>query len=402
MKRRASTLLGIVAVVWLALLALTDGSGPWGFAIAAAEAGMIGGLADWFAVTAVFRHPLGIPIPHTAVVAARKDQFGATLGQFVQENFLSSEVIGERLAHADLARRAGDWLAQPANAERVAGHGAELLSRVAEGARDEDAISLIETEIRRRVGDIDAGPAAGRLLRLLTVDGHHEQLMDELLVILDAFMVDAEPVLRARFTADTPWWLPEPIDEAIFQRLFQGVRNILAGATTPGEAGHGLREQIHSSVLDFVTRLEYDPVLIQRAEELKQELLSSERVRLWTTSVWAEVKQRMQVQAAQPESVLRARLTQMVVSSGHRLVTDDATAKGVNDLIQRAARAAVVQFRDDIAGLVSGTVARWDSEETSDRLELLLGRDLQFIRINGTVVGAGAGVLLHLIGQLAG
>ncbi|WP_370324980.1 DUF445 domain-containing protein [Euzebya sp.] len=400
MKARATGLLVIVALVWIALLVWT-GDQTWaGYAIAAAEAGMVGGLADWFAVTAVFRHPLGLPIPHTAVVASRKDAFGVTLGQFVQENFLSPDVVGQRLGEADLARRAGRWLTTPANARLAAGHLAELVARLAAEARDEDAISLIESELRRRVEEVDAAPAAGRLLRILTVEGHHEQLLDELLEILDRFLLDAEPNLRRRFTAEAPWWLPEPVDEAIFQRLFQGVRNILADASGTATESHGLRPTIHAAIEDFVTRLEYDPVLAERAEDLKRELLESERVRAWISSIWDELKQRIQAQAAQPESVLRTRLEGTVIGLGRRLLTDPATADRVDDLIVRGARAGVETYREELAGLVSGTIERWDTAETSDRLELLLGRDLQFIRINGTVVGALAGLVIHAIAVL--
>ena len=402
MKRRATGLLFLVALTWLALVLLTDDVGWAGYAIAAAEAGMVGGLADWFAVTAVFRHPLGLPIPHTAVVAARKDQFGQTLGQFVQENFLAPDVIGDELQRADIAGRLGRMLAKPENAATVAGHIAELLGKLAENARDDDAISLIEAEVRRRIDHVDVAPTVGRFLEVLTVGGHHEELLDELLSVLDTLLIDSEPTLRDRFVADSPWWLPEPIDEAIFQRLFAGVRSILAGASTPGEDGNGVREQIHASIDDFVTRLRYDPVLIQRAEELKQDLMDSEQVRQWVSGIWGEMKERLQVQAGQPESVLQARITSGVVAAGRRLVTDEAAAGRVNQLVIQAARAGATQFADELAGLVSQTVSRWDSEETSDRLELLLGRDLQFIRINGTVVGALAGLVIHVVSQAAG
>lgn len=399
MKWRATGLLATVAALWLVLVLTTDDSGLSGYVIAAAEAGMIGGLADWFAVTAVFRHPLGLPIPHTAVVAARKDQFGVTLGEFVQQNFLSADVVGAQVAKAGVARRAGRLLADPGNAARIAGHLAELVARLAHSTRDDEAVSLIETELRRRVAQIDAAPAAGRVLRLLTVDGHHEELLDEVLGILDRFLVDAQPALHARFTADAPWWLPEPIDEAIFNRLYRGVRNILAGASEEGS--HGLREQIHAAIDDFVTRLEYDPVLAQRAEEIKQDLLASQQVRQWVSGMWTELKAQVQVQAVQPRSVLRARLVHLVVSTGGRLSDDEAAAARVDQVAEQLVRAGVEQFADELTGLVSTTVSRWDAEETSDRLELLLGRDLQFIRINGTVVGALAGLTIHLVAQFA-
>ncbi len=259
---------------------------------------------------------------------------------------------------------------------------------------------MLEGEVRRRLEEVDAAPMMGRLLRLLTVEGQHEALLDELLDVLDRFLMDSEPMLRHRFTAEAPWWLPEPLDEAIFQRLLNGVRALLADASTPRQ-GPGLRQEIHTSIETFVRRLEFDPVMAQKAEDVKTDLLDNPQLREWVASVWREVKHRVRVQSATPDSVLRARLTAVVVSGGRRLLTDEALAARVDAGAERAVRGAVEQFREEIAGLVSGTIARWDSAETSDRLELLLGRDLQFIRINGTVVGALAGLVIHAIARLA-
>ena len=210
MKTRATGLLVGVALVWVALLLLTDDAGVAGYAIATFEAAMVGALADWFAVTAIFRHPLGLPIPHTAVVASRKDQFGVTLGQFIQENFLTPDVVGPRLAELDVASRAGAWFADPVNADRAAAHAAGMIDRLAESSGDDDVITLIEHQVRRRVEATDAGPLAAGGLRLLTTEGHHEQLLDELLALLDGFLVTNQHTMRERFTTESPWWLPEP------------------------------------------------------------------------------------------------------------------------------------------------------------------------------------------------
>ena len=401
MKRNASGLLVVVTLAWLALVVLTDDTGLAGYAVATAEAAMVGGLADWFAVTAIFRHPLNIPIPHTAVVASRKDQFGVTLGTFIQENFLSSEVVGARLAELDVSARAGRWLADPDNAATAARHAAELVDRLAQRTTDDDIISWAEGNIRARVEATSAAPLVARTLRLLTTRGHHEELLDELLALLDGFLVANRARLADAFTAESPWWLPEPLDDALFARLFDGIRNLLSDAATPGGPG-GLREEIHAGIERLVESLETDPELAERADEVKMELLDNRELRRWVGAMWVEVKDRLRAQALDDSSQLRARLTEVITEWGTRLVEEESLRRSVNAFVQRAGAGAVEQFSPEISGLVSTTVSRWNSEETADRLELLLGRDLQFIRINGTVVGGIAGLVIHTIADLAG
>ena len=399
MKRNATGLLVAVAATWLGLLLFTDDVGFAGYAIATAEAAMVGGLADWFAVTAIFRHPLGIPIPHTAVVASRKDQFGVTLGQFIQENFLSPEVVGPRLEELDIAGRAGAWLLEDDNAARAAGHVAELAARWAQSSGDDDVVTLIERQVRDRVEAADAGPLAARALQLMTTEGHHEELLDELLALLDGFLVRSQPRLRERFTVESPWWMPEPIDDALFNRLFDGVRNILSDAATPEGPG-GLRQEIHAGIERFTASLEFDPEVGARANEIKMEMLDNPELRRWITAIWTGLKDQLRGQALDGGSALRGRLTELIQELGTRLASDPETRTAVNTTVERIGRGAVEQFSEEISGLVSNTVAGWNTTETADRLELLLGRDLQFIRINGTVVGGLAGLVIHLVGQL--
>ncbi|MBW3601758.1 MAG: DUF445 domain-containing protein [Actinobacteria bacterium] len=396
MQRRATGVLAAVAALWVALVTLADPQQAWvGYAVAAAEAGMVGGLADWFAVTALFRHPLGIPIPHTAIVAARKEQFGQTLGAFVQENFLSADVIGQRLAEAQAGRRIGALLARREHAERIADHGARLVVAAAEATGDEHVSALIDAEVRDRIAAVPAAPIAARILRLLTVDDRHEELLDSLLLTLDRFLHDHRALLHHRFTQDAPWWLPDVIDDALFNRIFEGVTRVLR--EVEGPQGRELRARIHAEVEAFVTRLETDPEMAGRAEEVKAELLAHPQLGAWTTRVWAELKAALRRQAADDASALRAWMATAVTAGGQRLIDDPQAAAALEAVLQQLVRSGVAQLRDEIAGLVSNTIARWDSAETSERLELLLGRDLQFIRINGTVVGSMAGLAIHAV-----
>jgi uncharacterized membrane-anchored protein YjiN (DUF445 family) len=393
MKRRATGLLVAVTAAWVAMTVLDHG-GVWsGYARAAAEASMVGGLADWFAVTALFRHPLGLPIPHTAVIAERKEQFGQTLGDFVQKNFLSSDVIAERLRASGVVGRVADWLADPANAGNVARHVADVAVAFADVVHDEDVHRLVENEARRAVMAVPLAPLAGRVLRALAADGREQEALDAALPWVERFLWEHRENFRARFVADSPWWLPGLAENRIFDRLFDGLVDLLADVKA--DPNHDLRRQFSTSLWMLVKQLETSSELRERGEALKRNLLANPQVRRWSASLWGDLKAALRAQAADPDSELRHRLARAVAAAGSRLRDDAALRDKAEDLLESAARTFTERFHGEIAGLVSQTIARWDAGETSRKLELLLGRDLQFIRINGTVVGGLAGVVIH-------
>ena len=397
-KRRATGLLLVMAVAFVVVAAKTADHGWTGYLRAGLEASMVGGLADWFAVTALFRHPLGIPIPHTAVIRERKDQFGETLGEFVQENFLSADAISERVRASHAIGRAADWLAQPGNARTLSGHVAGFAVGLADAIRDEDVDELIDTEIRNAVERIEVAPLAGRLLRFATAEGRHQELLDAILRGVQRFLEDNRESLRARFGQQSPWWLPMAVEDRIFDRLVEGFTVLLQSVND--DPDHELRVHFDARVAELADRLEHDPAMRPRGEQLKHELLEHPQLRAWTASLWSDVKRTLRDQASDPGSALRTRLAGALAAAGERLGGDESLRSKAEDLVDRAVRAIVTQFSDELAALVSGTIARWDAEETSHRLELLLGRDLQFIRINGTIVGGIAGVAIHGAGQL--
>lgn len=399
-KRRATGLLVLVAVAFLIVAFTTEDEGTAGYVRAGLEAAMVGGLADWFAVVAIFRHPLGIPIPHTAVIVSRKDAFGETLGQFVQEHFLNAATVGDRVRAAGVADRASTWLVEEENAEKVAGHGAELVVRLADVVRDDDLVHMAETEIRARLDRVDVAPFAGRLLDIVTEEGRHRELVDGVLRGLDGFLAENEELLRRRFGEESPWWMPDVIDERIFERLLDGVRAIIRGDTVGGS--DELRQRIDVAVQRIVDRLEHDDVWRSRAEELKDELLDHPALRGFLDSLWVDTKATLREQAVDGGSLLRRRLTETVRDAAARFREDDALMQRADDLAESTVRAVIETFGDEITRLIASTIEQWDGDETADRLELLLGRDLQFIRINGTVVGGLAGLAIHAVGQLAG
>lgn len=396
-KRRATALLAAVTVVFVVVTVWGGDSTFAGYVQATAEASMVGGLADWFAVTALFRHPLGIPIPHTAIVVERKQQFGETLGEFIQDTFLTRDVVMERLRGADVVGRAADWMCRPANADRLARHVLDGAVAVADLVRDEDVHDAIDGLIRERVEAAPLAPLAGRALRFATKDGRHDEVVDAALRGLDRYLDEHHAEFRARLAQQSPWWLPGAVEDRIFERLLDGVHRLVESMVD--DRSHQLRRQLDERLLALAGELETSPDLLAKGEQIKHDLLAQPELRAWTSSLWSDVKQGLREQAADPSSELRRRAAAAFATAGARLKEDDALAATVQDAIESAVGYVVEHFNGEIATLVSGTVDRWDAEETSHRLELLLGPDLQYIRINGTVVGGMAGLVLHAIAR---
>jgi len=394
-RRRATGLLAAVTVLFVAVTAVGAHGVLLGYVQAGAEASMVGGVADWFAVTALFRRPLGLPIPHTALLVERKDQFAATLGRFVQENFLNGDVLAERIRAARLVPRLAGRLADQASAARFAGHAADLVVTVAEALRDEDVQRVLTAELTRAVDRVEMAPLAGRALRVVIAGGHHAGLFDALVSAADRYVADHYLELRELFEAEAPSWVPDAVYRRVFDRLYHRLRHRLAAmAADPGDE---TRRQFEEWIVGLPDRLETSPELRERGERLKREVLRSAGLRDWSSALWQKAKETLRIQAADPDSELRRRLADVLAAAGRRLGSDPRLQEGLARMVESGARALADQFHDELAGLVTGTIERWDAAETSSQLELLLGRDLQFIRINGTVVGAGVGLALHAV-----
>jgi uncharacterized membrane-anchored protein YjiN (DUF445 family) len=396
-RRRATGLLVVVAAAYVALQAWDSDATAAGYVEAMAAAGLVGGLADWFAVTALFRRPLRLPIPHTAIIVERKDAFGQTLGDFVQTSFLTPDIIAERVRAAAVVPRMATWLSEPDNAARLARHVADAAVTAADLVRDDEVHGALEEAVRRRVEATPLAPLAGRALDVMTRDGRHHELLDVVLRAVDRFLAENRESLRARFGAESPWWLPGAAEDRIFERLLDGARTVLGEVARNPD--HELRADVDARVRRLAADLQTSPALRERGEQLKHELLAQPELRAWVAQVWADIKAGLRSQAADPDSELRRRLAEAIAELGRRLVDDPVLAGRVEQGLETAVRYVADQFSDEIGTMVSGTVARWDAHETADRLELLLGPDLQFIRINGTVVGGLAGLAIHAIGQ---
>jgi uncharacterized membrane-anchored protein YjiN (DUF445 family) len=401
MKRRATGLLVLISAIWITVIVAAHGRGGWyAYVQAGAEASMVGALADWFAVVAIFRHPLGLPIPHTAVMVERKDQFGRALGDFVQENFLSADVLGQRVRSGHYVERAARWLQEEQHASTIAKHATSIAVEAADLVRDEDVSPIISEALERAVRSIPLAKVTGKALETMTAQGRHEEVLEAALRSFERFLLHNRDSLELRFSDESPWWLPEAVEHRIFTRMIDGVVNLVHDAANNGE--HQLRQRINEWLHDTAIQLQTSDDLAGRIDQLKLELLTSEEVRRWSGSIWSDLKTQLRSQASDDDSELRRRIAGALVTAGHRLAEDPQLLERAEHLAESAARQLADRFNTELADLVAATITRWDSEETAQRVEMLLGRDLQFIRINGTIVGGIAGLGLYAIARLIG
>lgn len=395
MKALATALLVVAAGLYLAT---RHAVGAWAFVNSAAEAAMVGAAADWFAVTALFRHPLGLPVPHTAIIPTRKDALGRSLQEFVATNFLAETVVRERIAGAQVARRAGLWLARPDHAELVTGE----LGALARGAlavlRDDEVAGLLEGVVLRPVLSRPWGPAAGRLLERVVADGSHHKLVDLAVDELHTWLVEHEDQVTRLVTDRAPAWTPVWLDERIAHRAY--VEVVRWAADVRADRDHRVRQALDDLLGRVAKNLQDDPATIRQAEELKERLLTHPGVRAAIEALWTTTRTVLVEATEDPRSDLRLRTSAGLAALGRRLAQDPALQASVDRYVEDAAGHVVTTYRDEVVTVISDTVSRWDGAEASRRIELHVGRDLQFIRINGTVVGALVGLLIHTVAVL--
>jgi uncharacterized membrane-anchored protein YjiN (DUF445 family) len=397
MKSVAAGLLLTAALVWLLCVLL--GHGGWvGYVQAAAEASMVGALADWFAVTALFRHPLGLPIPHTAILPRKKDQLGASLGEFVQSNFLSADVISDKVRSVQPGYKFGQWLADPEHARRIGDAAGAAIGGITEVMRDDDVQSGLEQVLVSRLRDAPKAPFAGRMVDLAIEAGHDQRLLVAGVAVLRKFLDENRQVLRDRFAQESPKWVPNKVDDRVFARAYTGLQHFLDEVADDPE--HPLRKDAAVKVRAFAQQLRTDPEMELKVTKLVDQVLDSTAIRGLASTLWSSLKHNIITMSGDPDSVLRQRLEAAIVAFGEKLRDDPALQAKLDVWFDEAVRYLAYTYRSDIADLVTGTVARWDAEETSRRIELQVGRDLQFIRVNGTVVGGLAGLVIYTISQI--
>lgn len=397
-KAVALSMLVGAAVMFVAARSFEDGRTWVGYVRAFAEAAMVGGLADWFAVTALFRHPLRLPIPHTAIIAKRKVEIGRGLGEFVRSNFLVPSVLEERVRAFRPSGRLATWATQPSSADRVGELAARAVRAGGQALRDDDVQELLVAQIRTRLAKVEAAPVLGRTLTVALADGRQAALVDATIDRLADMLSAQLPALRIQFERESPWWVPETIDNRVFARIVDGVERLLADVRH--NRNHPVRESIEHGITMLLAQMQTDPVMIARGETWKSELLDRPEVAAWVGGAWRDVRLAIETDLSDRESDLRRRLDATIHRAGARLADDAALARRVDDGVVRAVVSMAESSGAEVATLIESTVNGWDTEETVERIETQIGRDLQFVRMNGTIVGGLIGVVLHAVSKL--
>ncbi len=388
----ALLLMTVVFVVgfWL------QGRYPWmGYVRAAGEGGMVGALADWFAVTALFRRPLGLPIPHTAIIPNRKDEIGQSLGEFVETNFLAGDVVRDKLARTEIARKAGQWAAEPEHAERLVAEASVVASAVLRALSDRDVQDLISSLAREHLIEPDwASPAGSWLGAIIKTDAHHGAV-DLAVDSITSWLEHNEQAFSGLVSRRLPSWVPSIalrlVDEAVYREALKFARAVQA------EPRHPARLALDSYLARLADNLQNDPETQARLEGAKSALFDSPRVQALAAGVWNAAKAGLLASLDDPASGLRRRAVEAVQDVGRRLVRDPRLRRRVDSWVSDTAVFFVNRYRHDIASIITDTVERWDPAETTEKIELMVGRDLQYIRLNGTIVGALAGVAIFAL-----
>jgi uncharacterized membrane-anchored protein YjiN (DUF445 family) len=392
MRSLAVSLLLFAALVYLLTL---DQGGFLGFVNAGAEASMVGAIADWFAVTALFKHPLGVPVPHTALVPKRKEILGRSLQEFVGENFLQEQVIRDRVEIAQISRRVGEWLTLPENARRVVDEAASLLHIGLSRIRDEDMAALIEEALIPRFVEEPISPIAGSLLEEIVRDGAHHGLVDLALSEVHRWLVENEEIFHEVVGARAPWWSPHALNERVTHRLH--IEVVAWIDEIRRDPYHHARSALDSLLAQLAQDLLHDEATQERAERLKNRVLGHPQVVVTAVSLWSAFRKALLGSLADPEGLVRARVVDELTRFGKRLGAEDDLRTRLDGYAADLAVFAVGRYGDELTAVITHTINRWDGKEAARRIELYVGRDLQFIRINGTIVGGLVGVLIHTV-----
>ena len=397
MKLVALALLVIAALIYLATLRLAD-QGVWGFVNAGAEAAMIGALADWFAVTALFRHPLGLPIPHTAIIPTRKDDIARNLQAFFTENFLTEEIIRERIGSLGVGTRLGEWLQRPANAERVVLEGSRLARIALTHVKDDDVTQLVgEVIIPRLTSEPLAGPL-GDLLDAIVTDGAHHGLVDLLVGEVHDWLRRHPDTFDGIVSERAPRWAPGFVSHRVARWTYDQALHWLWDIRRDHQ--HPTRAALDDLLHQIAGDLQDNPVVAERAERLKQRLLGHPQTAETVVGLWRTVQASLDGALAADTSGLKDRAQRAVRRFGASLAAGDRLRDSFEQRLQNAAAFVVRTYGADLSTVISHTIERWDGRDAARRIELHVGRDLQFIRINGTVVGCLAGLAIHAVGIL--
>lgn len=392
MRKLATSLLVLMAVIFVAARLWQSTYSYMSFVSAFAEAAMVGALADWFAVTALFRHPFGLPIPHTAIIPNNKDRIGDSVGNFLEHNFMTPDVLGEELKQVDFAGPAAAWLAQPEHSRAVSEQIVSGIPAFFKMVEDKDVASFMQTAITSALENMKFAPLAAEILSVLLADRRHQLLFDHFLRFAAKTLEQNKPYIRQKIHDRSPRWVPKIVDEKFFVNLLQELRNILDEMK---DENSEWRNRFELSAQDLIEKLRATPEYEEKIGKVISEILAHPLFRDYTNHVWHDLKQRLIADAISDKSQAVDQLDLAIRTFSEALIEDAVVQSKLNQWIREFATEAISSRREGIANLVKRVVRKWDTETVSRKFELYVGKDLQYIRINGTLVGGMVGLVLH-------
>jgi uncharacterized membrane-anchored protein YjiN (DUF445 family) len=405
MKWVAGLLLLLAALLYVIATALEPRHAAWGYLASFAEAAMVGAIADWFAVTALFRHPLGLPIPHTAIIPRSKARIGRNLSDFITTHFLATPLVLTKLEALDLGGRLANWLRHPANAEAVGRQLTGMARFGVDSLHDERVRGFIQRKLLNRVRKVDLAPVCGQVLEMLTRQGKHQAMLDEALIKLDALLQDEDTraLVAEAITAEVRTLRYLGLGKAVggwsANKFVDGVSAVIAEVAS--DPNHPLRERFDDHVAEYVERLKHDPAYRLEIERLVAQLLEHPATTEYIQTLWQELTEWLQADLDSPDSRIGQRIVKLTRGLGDSLAADTSMRNWINEQLMIAAPAMLERYRGQIGKYIAQRVESWESRELVEQMEQSVGKDLQYIRINGTLVGGLVGLVLHALTQLA-
>ncbi|KAB1504446.1 DUF445 family protein [Corynebacterium sp. 320] len=400
-KTIATSLLILATVIYVSMrwLEYQGNPGAWvGYVRAASEAGMVGALADWFAVTALFRHPLRIPIPHTAIIKRKKDQVGHALSEFVGENFLNAALISDKLHKAHIPSRASNWVLNQQGDLRISQEAGKLIDVVINGIDPTEAEQVLRALVIDKASEPQWAPPLGRGLQQLIDEGRTEPAVDAVVVWMDDKARASEDFVTTLIDERTPSWAPRFVRELVGDKVYRELVQFTADVRH--NPNHEARQQIRSFIAQLAQDLQHDPAMIAKVEGFKEDIMRSGPVQALPGKLWESVRSNVTAMARDEQALLRRKIAQWSHEFAQRIQDEPQLRDALEDRIVRAASYLADNYAGEVTGIIGETVERWDAQEASDKIELMVGKDLQFIRVNGTIVGALAGLVIYSLTEL--
>ncbi|OPY76375.1 MAG: hypothetical protein A4E64_01534 [Syntrophorhabdus sp. PtaU1.Bin058] len=395
MKMTATGLFFLMILIYIVSRALAKDHPFFGYIVAFSEAAMVGALADWFAVVALFRYPAGIPVPHTAIIPKNKDRIGENLAAFIKENFLSRDVLEHKLRSIDFAGRIAGVLSDEKRSREFCEKIIKSIKLLFEGFDDKEMRRMFSELVTKSMRKINVYPLLGKMTETLTENNRHQVLLDEALSIAERLIKENRQKIQEGMKRENPWWMPDFVDEVIFNKIVNTIEETLANIRKKED--HEIRLKFSAALKKMIEDLKDSDSFRNKMERMKNEFFSDPQLRTCFADTWNDIKGIILSEISRPETALRAQMEEVVATFGKGLAGNHATREKINGWIHTSIVNITTQYADGIITIISDTVRKWDADKTSRTIELHIGKDLQWIRINGTIVGGLVGLLIYIL-----